>query len=148
MGKPILIGCSNVKVTGDVDVSVIGVSNAEYDANQEGMTIIRESLQISESAVNISVPVTIAAQPRSVNVSTTTTTSDPNIIVYFCDTSSNNITITVYDTSKHITVIKTSTLNLLTIVPDTGSIDGTSSINITYLSPKDVYFDGTNFWSK
>jgi hypothetical protein len=75
-------------------------------------------------------------------------TSDPNTVVYFCDTSLNNITLTIYATSKHIVVIKTSSNNLLTVNPDTGDIDGSPTLDVTYLSPKDIYFDGTNFWSK
>lgn len=148
MAKPVLIGCSNVKIPAEVDVQIIGVSNAEYDMQHDGLTVIREVVEISNSEMIVNVPTSMAVQPKSTVTTETTETSDPNTIVYFCDTSSNNITLTVYATSKHITVIKTAESNNLTIVPDTGTIDGVSSINITYLSPKDVYFDGTNFWSK
>lgn len=148
MAKPVLIGCSNVKIPADVDVQIIGVSNAEYDMQHDGLTVIRDVVEISNSEMMVNVPTSMAVQPKSTVTTETTETSDPNTIVYFCNTSSNNITLTVYATSKHITVIKTAESNNLTIVPDTGTIDGVSSINITYLSPKDVYFDGTNFWSK
>ena len=148
MAKPVLIGCSNVRIPADVDVQIIGVSNAEYDMQHDGLTVIREVVEISNSEMMVNVPTSMAVQPKSTVTTATTETSDPNTIVYFCDTSSNNITLTVYATSKHITVIKTSNNNTLTVVADTGLIDGAASINITYLSPKDVYFDGTNFWSK
>lgn len=147
MAKTILLGCSNV-TTPPIDIQLIGVENKEYDESNAGQTIIRDSLTVSNTEVSCSVPATIAVQPLSITTTTTIVTSDPNTVVYFCDTSLNNITLTVYSTSKHIVVIKTSELNTLTVVPDTGDIDGTSSINIIYLSPKDIYFDGTNFWSK
>ncbi len=148
MAKTVLIGCKNVKVPASVDIQLIGVENQNYDESHSGKTYIRESLVVSDSEVTCSVPTTIAVQPRSITTSTTTVTSDPNTVVYFCDTSSNNITLTIYATSKHIVVIKTSSNNLLTVNPDTGDIDGSPTLDVTYLSPKDIYFDGTNFWSK
>lgn len=148
MVKTVLIGCSGV-VTPAIDIQVIGVENVEYSHDDVGKTIIRNVFTVTENMVTCDVPISSPSTSRYLNTSSVSVNASHDYDVYFCDSSSNNVTIVLDDITTVITVVAVSASNEVRVVHSTKNVD-TDPMGkiITYLSPKTILYDGTNYWTK
>lgn len=141
MSGKLVIGSNNV-VPKDVNLTIIGRSDYTATSDDEGKIFLGASAVVKADGsveANISPSNSMAV---SSGQSTDETTKN-----YECDASGAGFTLIITTALKEYNIVKIdATANVVTLQPDSGTINGAASIPLnTQWQGKTVFFNGTNW---